>query len=224
MLGAGGGGWLLRPGRGAWRVGWGGDRGTGEGRRRSALLGVPRLGCLPRGNAGHGGVVAAKAPATSCAPAPLPLVARPLPPTATRRPLRAVPCRATGCWLAGWLSLSGRCLSAFVCPAHEHATGACTSCPPPRPPPPPPAWPPTPPPLLPLPLPPPYLLSTAGQVAILCNHQRSVAKTHGTQMEKIQEKLAGMNAELKELEDELAALEGGGGKKDKDEKKAKADV
>ncbi|PNH03016.1 DNA topoisomerase 1 [Tetrabaena socialis] len=57
-------------------------------------------------------------------------------------------------------------------------------------------------------VPPPRL---PAQVAILCNHQRSVAKTHGNQMEKIQEKLAGLNAELKELEDDLRAAQKGKG-------------
>ncbi|PNW85267.1 hypothetical protein CHLRE_03g178600v5 [Chlamydomonas reinhardtii] len=47
------------------------------------------------------------------------------------------------------------------------------------------------------------------EVAILCNHQRSVPKTHTNQMEKIQEKLAGMNKELAELEDELRAAQKG---------------
>lgn len=46
-------------------------------------------------------------------------------------------------------------------------------------------------------------------MAILCNHQRSVPKTHTNQMEKIQEKLAGMNKELAELEDELRAAQKG---------------
>ncbi|GIL73157.1 hypothetical protein Vretimale_4749 [Volvox reticuliferus] len=47
------------------------------------------------------------------------------------------------------------------------------------------------------------------EVAILCNHQRSVPKTHTNQMEKIQEKLQILNTELKELEEELAAVQKG---------------
>ncbi|GFR41105.1 hypothetical protein Agub_g1750 [Astrephomene gubernaculifera] len=47
------------------------------------------------------------------------------------------------------------------------------------------------------------------EVAILCNHQRSVPKTHTNQMEKIQEKLQLLNTELKELEEELAAAQKG---------------
>lgn len=47
------------------------------------------------------------------------------------------------------------------------------------------------------------------QVAILCNHQRSVPKTHTNQMEKIQEKLSALNTELKELEEELRAAQKG---------------
>jgi DNA topoisomerase-1 len=52
-------------------------------------------------------------------------------------------------------------------------------------------------------------MPSAHQVAILCNHQRSVPKTHTNQMEKIQEKLQALNTELKELEDELAAVQKG---------------
>ncbi|GLC44374.1 DNA topoisomerase 1 [Pleodorina starrii] len=57
------------------------------------------------------------------------------------------------------------------------------------------------------------------EVAILCNHQRSVPKTHTNQMEKIQEKLQALSTELKELEDELAAVQKGKG----EGKKASAD-
>lgn len=47
------------------------------------------------------------------------------------------------------------------------------------------------------------------EVAILCNHQRSVPKAHENQMEKMQEKLQTLNTELEELEDELKyALKG----------------
>ncbi|KAG2499993.1 hypothetical protein HYH03_002275 [Edaphochlamys debaryana] len=54
------------------------------------------------------------------------------------------------------------------------------------------------------------------EVAILCNHQRSVPKTHGNQMEKIQEKLQGLQKELAELEDELKAANKGKGDGKKD--------
>ncbi|KXZ56848.1 hypothetical protein GPECTOR_1g765 [Gonium pectorale] len=56
------------------------------------------------------------------------------------------------------------------------------------------------------------------EVAILCNHQRSVPKTHTNQMEKLQEKLQALNTELKELEDELVAAQKG-----KSDKKASVD-
>lgn len=46
-------------------------------------------------------------------------------------------------------------------------------------------------------------LSTGLQVAILCNHQRSVPKTHGAQMEKIEGKLKELQAELAELTAQL---------------------
>lgn len=55
------------------------------------------------------------------------------------------------------------------------------------------------------------------QVAILCNHQRSIPKTHGNQMEKMQEKINGLNNELKELEEELRLAQKG--KPNKDGKK-----
>jgi DNA topoisomerase-1 len=38
------------------------------------------------------------------------------------------------------------------------------------------------------------------EVAILCNHQRSVSKAHGTQMEKLEGKTAELESVLKELE------------------------
>lgn len=54
-------------------------------------------------------------------------------------------------------------------------------------------------------------MRACAQVAILCNHQRSVAKTHGAQMEKIETKLKELQGELEEL---TAQLKG----KDKDAK------
>ncbi|GBF98695.1 DNA topoisomerase-like [Raphidocelis subcapitata] len=48
-----------------------------------------------------------------------------------------------------------------------------------------------------------------GGVAILCNHQRSVPKTHGTQMEKMNAKLDGMRDEITELQAELALAKKG---------------
>lgn len=57
------------------------------------------------------------------------------------------------------------------------------------------------------------------QVAILCNHQRAVPKTHGNQMEKMQEKLAALNQELADLEEELRLAKKG---KAPDGKKAAA--
>lgn len=55
------------------------------------------------------------------------------------------------------------------------------------------------------------------EVAILCNHQRAVPKAHTSQMEKLQEKLTGMQDELKELEDDLKKAKAG--KPNKDGKK-----
>jgi DNA topoisomerase-1 len=43
------------------------------------------------------------------------------------------------------------------------------------------------------------------QVAILCNHQRSVPKTHETSMAKVTEKLNAMREEIKALEEEHEA-------------------
>lgn len=43
------------------------------------------------------------------------------------------------------------------------------------------------------------------QVAILCNHQRSVPKGHAGQMDKLKDKTLGLQQELHELQDELAA-------------------
>lgn len=40
------------------------------------------------------------------------------------------------------------------------------------------------------------------QVAILCNHQRSVPKTHESSMAKVAEKLNALREEIKELEAE----------------------
>ena len=56
------------------------------------------------------------------------------------------------------------------------------------------------------------------QVAILCNHQRSIPKAHGNQMEKMQEKAAAMNAELAELEDDLRVASSGKSPKDPNKK------
>jgi len=55
------------------------------------------------------------------------------------------------------------------------------------------------------------------EVAILCNHQRSVPKAHEDQVEKMEAKLKEMNDELAELEDDLRlALKGKPKKVDKD--------
>ncbi len=47
------------------------------------------------------------------------------------------------------------------------------------------------------------------QVAILCNHQRAVNKGHAGQMEKLQEKMQGLNEELHELQADLKAAKQG---------------
>ena len=47
------------------------------------------------------------------------------------------------------------------------------------------------------------------QVAILCNHQRSVPKGHAGAMEKLQEKMHKLNEELLELQHELKAAKQG---------------
>mmetsp|Transcript_2140 Transcript_2140/g.3225 ORF Transcript_2140/g.3225 Transcript_2140/m.3225 type:complete len:630 (-) Transcript_2140:370-2259(-) len=47
------------------------------------------------------------------------------------------------------------------------------------------------------------------EVAILCNHQRAVSKSHDNQIEKIQEKIGVMRTELQQLEDELALAKKG---------------
>lgn len=53
------------------------------------------------------------------------------------------------------------------------------------------------------------------QVAILCNHQRSVPKTHEASMAKATEKLNAMREEVKELEEQHSkALRGRGGNPD----------
>jgi DNA topoisomerase-1 len=54
------------------------------------------------------------------------------------------------------------------------------------------------------------------EVAILCNHQRSVPKGHTNQMEKMQEKMALLQSELCEMMDELKRAQAG--KKSKDGK------
>ncbi|MEW5309744.1 MAG: hypothetical protein WDW38_001606 [Sanguina aurantia] len=50
------------------------------------------------------------------------------------------------------------------------------------------------------------------EVAILCNHQRAVAKTHDTQVAKIQSKLEEMEAELAELKKEKLEMKEPAGK------------
>ena len=47
------------------------------------------------------------------------------------------------------------------------------------------------------------------QVAILCNHQRSVPKGHANQMVKLTEKMEKMTGELEDLERELEAAKKG---------------
>ncbi|KAI7840141.1 hypothetical protein COHA_006180, partial [Chlorella ohadii] len=59
------------------------------------------------------------------------------------------------------------------------------------------------------------------EVAILCNHQRSVPKGHQGQMEKLQEKLAAIQEEIDELEKELKLAKAG--KPGKDGKVKSAD-
>ena len=59
------------------------------------------------------------------------------------------------------------------------------------------------------------------EVAILCNHQRSIPKGHTSQMEKMQEKLAALQAELQEMMEELKLAKAG--KSGKDGKKYNED-
>ena len=47
------------------------------------------------------------------------------------------------------------------------------------------------------------------QVAILCNHQRSVPKGHAGQMEKMEAKLLELQSDMNGLEAELEAAERG---------------
>jgi DNA topoisomerase-1 len=47
------------------------------------------------------------------------------------------------------------------------------------------------------------------EVAVLCNHQRSVPKTHGAQMEKMEGKLKGLREDLKAAEEELVCAKKG---------------
>jgi DNA topoisomerase I len=47
------------------------------------------------------------------------------------------------------------------------------------------------------------------EVAVLCNHQRSVPKTHGAQMEKMEGKLKGLREELEQAEEELTCAKKG---------------
>jgi DNA topoisomerase-1 len=51
----------------------------------------------------------------------------------------------------------------------------------------------------------PHCVAHLEQVAILCNHQRSVPKTHETSMAKVTEKLNAMREEIKALEEEHEA-------------------
>lgn len=60
------------------------------------------------------------------------------------------------------------------------------------------------------------------EVAILCNHQRSVPKAHTAQMEKMQGKLAELQAEMAELESDLKRVRAG--KPTADGKKASEEV
>ena len=46
------------------------------------------------------------------------------------------------------------------------------------------------------------------QVAIMCNHQRSVPQAHGAQKEKIGSKLEKLESELKDMEKELKVRRG----------------
>ena len=50
------------------------------------------------------------------------------------------------------------------------------------------------------------------EVAVLCNHQRSVPKTHDAQMDKMAAKMSELDDELAALEAELKAAKKGGGK------------
>lgn len=52
------------------------------------------------------------------------------------------------------------------------------------------------------------------EVAILCNHQRSIPKGHTNQMEKLQEKLAVLQHELQSLMDDLKCAKAGKANKD----------
>ena len=54
-------------------------------------------------------------------------------------------------------------------------------------------------------------------MAILCNHQRSVPKTHTVQMTKLQAELDTIQGELDALEKELEEVEKKGKKKGVDE-------
>ena len=45
-------------------------------------------------------------------------------------------------------------------------------------------------------------------VAILCNHQRSVSKSHAEQLQKMDEKMADLKAAIKEKEEELEEARG----------------
>ena len=53
------------------------------------------------------------------------------------------------------------------------------------------------------------LCACSAQVAILCNHQRSVPKGHAGQMEKMEGKLLKANEELQTLQDKLRAAKAG---------------
>lgn len=53
-----------------------------------------------------------------------------------------------------------------------------------------------------------HATSTA-QVAVLCNHQRSVPKGHQTSMAKMDQRMADVEAEIAELKAQLVALQKG---------------
>ncbi|GAB4815286.1 hypothetical protein N2152v2_002332 [Parachlorella kessleri] len=59
------------------------------------------------------------------------------------------------------------------------------------------------------------------EVAILCNHQRSIPKSHSNAMEKLREKVEGLQSELEDLQHKLQLAEKG--KKDEDGKKLNED-
>jgi len=56
------------------------------------------------------------------------------------------------------------------------------------------------------------------EVAILCNHQKTVSKTFGAQLDKIQEKIQELEDQKEDLEDHIRVLKGGSSKKRKKSK------